>query len=528
MHRSTDRRVRAIQREGQRGLLLSSYKGLEKEGLRVTPVGRIAQSPHPEALGSALCHPSITTDYSEALLEFVTPPCRDLGELIECLTDLHRYTYHHIGDERLWATSMPCMLDGDREIPIADYGHSNVGWMKHIYRRGLDWRYGRAMQAISGIHFNYSFSDEFLAVLQAAEGDERDATTYRSQAYFRLIRNFQRYGWLVPYLFGASPAICRSFTQGQNLHFHEYGEHTFYEPHGTSLRMSDIGYKNKAQAGLKVSYNSLPSYIESLRRAINTPDPEYARIGTYVDGEWRQLNTNVLQIENEYYSFVRPKARARRGEQPTAALARAGVEYVEIRALDLDPFEPLGVGVSQLQLLETLLLFCLLQDSPPIDAHEQGRIDSNQGLVARWGRDPDLELHRGDGRRVPLRQWADELFEAMVGPAELLDELRDEASYAQVLAHYRQRIHDPDQTPSARVLASMRDHGEEFIDFAHRLSRQHEQLFKQTALPAELDQRLLSQAAESRTAQQRMEAADELSFDAYLAHYFGAGQGAGH
>lgn len=522
MLRSTDRRVRAIQREGQRGLLLGSYKGLEKEGLRVTASGRVAQTPHPEALGSALCHPWITTDYSEALLEFVTPPYRDTGALIDFLTDIHRFTYHHIGDEMLWATSMPCMIDGDREIPIATYGDSNVGWMKHIYRRGLDWRYGRAMQAISGIHFNYSFSDEFLAILQAAEGDTRDAKTYRSDAYFRLIRNFQRYGWLVPYLFGASPAICRSFTGGQNLHFHEYGEHTFYEPYATSLRMSDIGYKNKAQAGLKVSYNSLEEYVASLRRAIETPDPEYARIGTRVNGEWRQLNTNVLQIENEYYSFVRPKARAQSGEKPTAALQRAGVEYVEIRALDLDPFEPLGVGVSQLQWLETLLLFCLLQDSPPIDPHEQGRIDTNQGLVARWGRDPSLQLLRGDGRRVPLKQWADELFEALKGPAELLDELREEATYASVVEHYRQRVHEPDQTPSARVLACMRDHDEEFVALARRLSRQHEQVFKQTALPNELRQRFLAAAEESRLAQQRLEAADDTPFETYVARYFDA------
>lgn len=523
MLRNTDRRVRAIQQEGQRGLLLDSHKGLEKEGLRVTPSGRIAQTPHPEPLGSALCHPWITTDYSEALLEFVTPPCPDMGALIDFLADSHRFAYHHIGDEMLWATSMPCMVDSDREIPIAAYGRSNVGWMKHIYRRGLDWRYGRTMQAISGIHFNYSFSDEFFRVLQAAEGDERDPTHYRSDAYFRLIRNFQRYGWLVPYLFGASPAICRSFTGGENLHFHEHGEHTFYEPWGTSLRMSDIGYKNKAQAGLKVSYNSLDAYIESLRAAIATPDPEYARIGTCVNGVWRQLNTNVLQIENEYYSFVRPKARASSGEKPTSALARAGVEYVEIRALDLDPFEPLGVGVSQLQFLETLLLFCLLEDSPPIDAHEQGRIDTNQGLVARWGRDPSLVLYRGDGRRVSLKEWADEIFRALQGPAELLDECRGETSYANVVADYRQRIEDPEQTPSARVLASMRDHGEEFSQFALRLSRQHEQVFKQAELPATLRDRFLAAAAESRSDQASIEANDHLSFEDYLARYLDAG-----
>lgn len=523
MNRSAEGRVRHLQLNGDRGLLRGSRRGLEKESLRVTPDGHIARTPHPGTLGSALCHPWITTDYSEALLEFVTPPYTDTGSLLGFLDELHHYTYQHIGDELLWATSMPCIVGGDASIPIAEYGSSNVGRMKHVYRRGLDWRYGRAMQAISGIHFNYSLSDEFLAAVQAADGDRRDFRDFRSELYFRLIRNFQRFGWLVPFLHGASPAICKSFTGGQNLHFQELGQHTFYEPYATSLRMSDIGYKNKAQAALSISYNDLDEYVASLRRAISTPDPEYQDIGTKVDGEWRQLNTNVLQIENEYYSFVRPKAEARSGEQPTLALKRAGVEYVEIRALDLNPFEPLGVNARQLAFMEILLVYCLLEDSPPIDARERGHINANQGLVARQGRDPALTLHRGDGRRVRLLDWAAALFDAMAGPAELLDEVHGDRRYRDVLAGYRRCAEDPQCTPSARVLAELRERGEEFVQFALRVSREHAQAFRNRALPDEVRERFAAEARESLEAQRQIEAGDDLSFEDYLARYFAQG-----
>lgn len=523
MNQSAEGRVRHLQLNGERGLLRGSRRGLEKESLRVTPDGHIARTPHPEALGSALTHASITTDYSEALLEFVTPPYTDTGELLDFLRQLHHFTYQHIGDELLWATSMPCVVGGDASIPIAEYGSSNVGRMKHVYRRGLDWRYGRAMQAISGIHFNYSLSDDFLAAVQEAEGDTRDFRSFRSELYFRLIRNFQRFGWLVPFLHGASPAICKSFTGGQNLHFRELGRHTFYEPYATSLRMSDIGYKNKAQAALSISYNNLDEYVTSLRRAMRTPDPEYQRIGTRVGGEWRQLNGNVLQIENEYYSFVRPKAAARSGEQPTLALRRAGVEYVEIRALDLNPFEPIGVNARQLAFMEVLLVYCLLEDSPPIDAHERGRINANQGLVARQGRDPALTLQRGDGRRVRLLDWAAELFDAMAGPAELLDQVHGDHRYRDVLAEYRRCAEDPGCTPSARVLAEMEAHSEEFVEFALRVSREHAERFRSRELPAAVRDRFAAEARESLAAQREIEAADDLSFEEYLQRYFAQG-----
>jgi len=522
--RSVQRRIDALVSQApSTRLLAASRRGLEKESLRVSPDGHVAQTPHPAALGSALCHPWITTDYSEALLEFITPPHNDVQATLAFLHDIHSYTYKNIGDELLWATSMPCIVGGDASIPIAEYGTSNVGFMKHVYRRGLDWRYGRAMQAIAGIHFNYSFPDDFLAALQAADDEPGDEQAFRSTAYFALIRNFQRHGWIVPYLFGASPAICKTFTHGENLHFQEFRHNTFYEPYGTSLRMSDIGYKNQAQAALGISYNDLDDYVASLRRAISTPDPEYARIGDYVDGEWRQLNTHILQIENEYYSFVRPKAVARSGEKPTSALRRAGVEYVEIRALDLNPFQPIGIGREQMLFLETFLLYCLLADSPRVSAHERGRINRNQGLVARRGRDPNLNLSRGDGTQVRLTRWAEELFDAFEEPARLLDEGNGASDYRDNIDGLRARVESPERTPSAAVLAEMENHDEEFVQFAMRISQGHRRHFDADPPSDETCRRFAGAARDSIAEQQRIEAADEVPFEEYLAAYFNSG-----
>lgn len=518
---NTQRRIDAlITRESPDRLLAGSRRGLEKESLRVTPDGHVARTPHPAALGSALCHPWITTDYSESLLEFITPPDTDVQSTLDFLHDIHSFTYHNIGDELLWATSMPCIVGGDASIPIAEYGSSNVGFMKHVYRRGLDWRYGRAMQAIAGIHFNYSFSGDFLSALQSGDGYSGDTQAFRSKVYFDLIRNFQRHGWIIPYLFGASPAICKSFTHGENLDFQEFRHNTFYEPYGTSLRMSDIGYKNQAQAALCISYNDLDDYVDSLRHAISTPDPEYERIGELVDGEWRQLNTHILQIENEYYSFVRPKAVARSGEKPTNALRRAGVEYVEIRALDLNPFQPIGVGREQLLFLETLLLHCTLAESPVVDAYERGRINKNQGLVARHGRDPDLELTRGDGSRVRLTQWASELFDALRESAQLLDEANDASGYSENLETLRSRIEMPERTPSAMVLAEMQEYDEEFVQFAMRVSQLHRRHFDAMPLSETTRRRFVEAARDSLTEQKRIEDSDKISFKEYLDAYF--------
>jgi glutamate--cysteine ligase len=517
---SLEQRLHRLSATGDTGALLrGGGKGLEKESLRVTPKGCIAQTPHPAALGSALAHPHITTDYSEALLEFVTSPFQDVRATLGSLTDIHAFVYRRLGDEMLWATSMPCALEGDERIPIARYGSSNVGMMKHVYRRGLGWRYGRTMQTISGVHFNYSFSDALWPALQATEDDPRSLRQFKDDWYFRALRNFQRLGWLVPYLFGASPAMCKTFLQGRDLKFERFDAHTLYEPYATSLRLSDIGYKNSNQARIGVTYNSLEDYVATLSHAISTPAADYERIGVKVDGEYRQLNANILQIENEFYGSIRPKQPIESGERATLALKRRGVMYLEVRALDVNAYDPIGTDEAALRFIEALLSLCLLSDSPLTTPEEQETIGHNQLLVARRGRDPELMLQR-DGAPVRLQEWAREVLTQLAPLCMLLDGADPARPYSTSLEMQRLSVEDADRTPSARVLADMRAHGESFFRFAERMSETHRRHFLTTPLTPKTESDLATQARASLEGQTAIEATDKLSFDEYLHRYF--------
>ena len=312
-------------------------KGVEKEGLRVDANGFIAQTPHPEALGSALTHPRITTDYSEALLELITPVFDNTEAMLASLRDIHRFVQQNLDNEVFWAASMPCEIDGDASIPIAEYGSSNTGRLKHVYRQGLAVRYGRIMQSIAGAHYNLSLPDSFWRKWQELVGNKDSLRDFKSDQYFWLIRNFRRRSWLLMLLFGASPALDASFVAGVRHDLARFDDRTWFGQHATSLRMGDLGYHNNAQASLNICFNELSTYTRTLDRAIHTNWPAYEAIGTRRNGEFVQINTNVLQIENEYYSAVRPKRTTERGEKPIQALDARGVEYIAVRCLNLDP-----------------------------------------------------------------------------------------------------------------------------------------------------------------------------------------------
>jgi len=502
-------------------LMRNSAIGLEKESLRVNREGGITQTPHPRALGSALTHPYITTDYSEALAEFITPPFQEIRQALDFLRDVEQFVYQRLDGEYLWSTSMPCVVAGETSIPIARYGDSNAGRMKHVYRVGLGYRYGRVMQVIAGVHFNYSFPPEFWTVYSELEGNRLPMQDYISESYMALIRNLQRFGWLIPYLFGASPAICKSFLGGAPTTLKEFNENTYYEPYATSLRMGDIGYQNNKENehGIKASYDSLAAYIDSLSCAINTPCPDYEKIGVLVDGEYRQLNANILQIENEYYSTIRPKQVLNGNEKPTVALKRRGIAYVELRSLDVNAFDPLGINERQLYFLECFLLFCLLHDSPMIGADERRAIDDNELRAAHRGRDPELKLTRPH-ESILLRDWARELLEEMRAVCELLDQSARGLPYCAALDEQLRKVEDPELTPSARMLHEMRERGEGFYHFARRMSEIHQHFFRNLPLSDTREQYFTELAVKSLEDQQALEASDEISFTEYLQRYF--------
>ena len=491
-------------------------RGIEKESLRVTPGGTLAQTPHPPALGSALTHSHITTDFSEAQPELITGVHDSAADCIAELDDIHRFVYRHLGDELLWAASMPCALTADGQIPLGRYGKSHIGRMKTIYRRGLGYRYGRVMQTISGIHYNFSVPDALWPAIARARRETLDEDT-PTRAYFDLIRNFRRESWLLIYLFGASPAVCASFVRDRPHALERFDVTTFYLPKATSLRMGPLGYQSSAQSSLHVSYNSLADYSETMWRALTTPHPPFEAIGLRdEDGRYRQLGTALLQIENEFYSPIRPKRRTRSGEQPLAALNDRGVEYVEVRCLDLDPFLPAGIDEIASRFLDVFLLACLLRESPPDNADESVLIQANQRAVVDRGRDPNLLLDDGYGT-VGCGAWATRILDDCSDVANLIDEVSGDGQAGEAVDAQRHKVARPEHTPSARVLESMRQGKVSYFRFALNQSTSHKAHFCENPLSEERMAFFDRLSSESTAEQARREASERETFDEYFA-----------
>lgn len=509
--------------ESLRSLLIQGLKGIEKESLRITREGSISQLPHPRRLGAALTHPHITTDYSEALLELITPALSDGSEMLDFLTDLHQYVCANIDDELLLAASMPIGDLRDQAIPIAEYGSSNVGRMKHIYRQGLSYRYGRCMQVIAGIHFNYSLPEPFWPEYQQFMKHTGDLQSFTTSAYMGMIRNLQRYGWLILYLFGSSPAVGKSFIDNRNSVYSDtlqkFDETSYYKPFATSLRMSEIGYLNPVQSMFHISFNSIDEYIRDLGRATTIPYLGYERIGAKVGDQYRQLNTHFLQIENEYYTPVRPKQPTKSGERPLQALGSRGIQYIEIRSVDVDIFEAAGISLETTRFLEALSLLCLFKQNSGHDLKQHDEITGNALSVANRGRDPMLKL-LDNGREVPLRQWALRLCEQMQEICEILDNGNADRPYTQSLRKQVEVIHHPELTASARMLSAMRDEKLSITELILQKSHEHTRYFRNTALDAAVKKHFDVQVKTSLAQQKRLDAADEIPFDKYLSNYF--------
>ena len=484
-------------------------RGIEKESLRALPNGSLALTPHPAALGSALTHPNVTTDFSESQLELVTGVHASVGACLEELTQIHQAAYRVLsseGNEMLWVSSMPCGLPTDETIPIGRYGASNVGRSKSVYRMGLGHRYGRRMQTISGIHYNWSLPG------------------VSNEDYFALIRNFRRQSFLLLVLFGASPAICSSFVAGREHELQRLSESTLHMPYGTSLRMGRLGYQSDAQSSLSVSYNSLEGYGESLQDALTRPYPAYEAIGvTNPGGDYNQLATSLLQIENEFYGTIRPKRVIFSGERPLHALRERGVEYVEVRCMDLDPFVPAGIRTETARFLDVFLLHCLLADSPADTPEEIAALARNQHRVAARGREPGLRLDRANGDGfgdILMTDWGARILDECAPIAAALDAANGGSLHAEALRSAAIALRQPESLPSARVLESIRqEHDDAYIAFVRKQSEDARAHMLALPFPTAVQTRFNELAQASIDAQRRIEAADTMPFEIYRREY---------
>ncbi len=467
--------------------LTGMLRGIEKEGLRVRPDGFLAQTPHPAKLGSKLTHPFITTDYSESLLELITEPKASPKETLNMLRQLHVLVYQGMPDgELMWPLSMPCMLSSkDEDIPLADYGSSNTGKLKTLYRSGLGIRYGRRMQTIAGLHYNLSFGDTLFETWQAQTptAQEQTLTEFKNEKYLGLIRNFKRLTSIVLYLLGASPSVCPCFVAGREHDLERLNDSTYYKPTATSLRMGKLGYTNSVQEQLDIRYNYLPEYVAGLRRAIQTPHESFAKLGLEdEDGNPVQINNHILQIENEYYSPIRPKQIAMSGETPTEALERRGIAYVEFRAIDLDPYSDVGIRLSSACFLEVMALYCLFSDSPDLLPEEEEALAINLERVVNEGRREGLHIIN-NGQEQSLEGWMLMHLERMQPLAALLDAHYGGNDYRAAVALMQGKAGHSESTISAQVNSDSKRLGS-LWQLGFTLAQQHrESLLQQTLSP---------------------------------------------
>lgn len=453
-------------------LFNAAKHGLEREAVRTDARGRMAATRHPKALGSPLTHPSITLDYSETQLEFVTPPLPREASGRTYLEKLIAWSSRQIGNEFLWPFSMPPRVPAHARIPLADFGTSAEATKRMLYREGLKQRYGGAVQTISGIHYNFSLADAFWKTYAKVRGNREPLSLFKDTEYFGLMRNVIRYVPLVTYLFGASPVADKSFFSGRPAALKKLGPATYYGPYATSLRLSDFGYQNRKNVPVCVSYNSLDAYVHDLYRAVSTPSRLWSSLGIYKRERQVQLNANILQLENEFYTSVRPKQKhfAHSDDTLVSSLACAGVEYVELRSIDLDPREATGISEDQLHFLHAFMMYCLRKPSALFKKGEQERWEQNQSQVALYGRKPGLRVMDGS-RQKDFRAWSLEALKGVAEVASMVDTAYGTANYSRAVEAQREKVLDPNLTPSARILRDIQESGKSFADYGLHLAK---------------------------------------------------------
>ena len=396
---------------------LKILRGIERESLRVTQEGNISQNNHPKNLGSPLTSKDITTDFAEALVELITPTFESAEELFEHLNLLHKFLYSEMGEEILWNFSMPCAFQSEQEIKIAEYGKTNSGMLKHIYRKGLRLRYGSIMQSVSGIHYNFSISNQSWNALS-----KNPTQDFINNKYLGAIRNIKRNFWFLLERLGASPIAHESYLFNREHSLEEHLEDDLFLPNATSLRMSEVGYQSSIQNELKISYNNLDEFIDAIIKGIKTPVQDFQDMGLF-DGNGipQQISTGILQIENELYDIVRPKRSGPSGSRPATLLKEQGIEYLELRGIDINPFIPEGIDENKIKLLDVYIMHALISDSPEVSDTEIEEIRANQKAMVESGRSKDIKLKRG-GVDIPLLELKTVLHDELKQVASAMDE----------------------------------------------------------------------------------------------------------
>ena len=483
-----------------------NYRGIEREALRIQPDGNISIQPHPRKLGCKLTNPYITVDFSESLLEFITPPYETIDDSLLFLQKISEFAAKNLENgEILLSSSMPMKTD-DAKINIADFGTSPSGLMKTLYRKGLANRYGKIMQIISGIHYNFSFNKKIFT--------DNFPDKHSDDLYFKTINYYFQYMWLIPYFFGASP-ICAKNSISNNLmsDYDAIDKDYCVSRFATSLRMSPIGYKSSTQDTLNISYDNIDQYTYDLLKATETPESIFNVINlSNQDNEKLQLNSNILQIENEYYSEIRPKQIASPCERPAEALRKRGVAYIEVRVLDVNPYEAIGISNETAYFIEALLYTCLMSQN---NQFHSLNYKENFNKIVTQGRNKQLELSTNIGN----------MHTSELGN-HLLDEIEYYAKkmgsrYLDAVKEQRKKLDNPNLTLSGKMFNDITNSGLCYSDWLLAISnKNHKLLTEKSIITSEEMDMFKKEAVISYQACQTLEASSKVSLDEYIQLYY--------
>ena len=415
--------------------------GIEWECLRVKENGELSLSPHPEIFGDKLTNPYITTDFSESQIEIITPAFDTIDEAFSFFSFMADLVNSSLADdEYLWFQSLPCILPSSSEIPIAKYKGRGLGEESMEYRRGLAKKYGLKKQLISGIHFNFSFKEELIQKLydSAIESDYMDYKDFKDKLYLKISRNYIRYVWLIIYLTGCSVAVHDSFTLDcKKLMDHRDNQGSLYSEKGPSFRNSSCGYKN----------------LEHLY-------PSYDSIGEFTRDIQSFIDEGHLSEAKELYTQIRLKPK--NPANLLDSLNKEGIQYLEIRTLDINPFYKCGLIKNDMNFLHMFLIYLLTKEESNNEKWQEEAL-YNEEKTAECGYDEDVKLIK-DGEEIPLKEWALSILDEMEMMAKTLG-LENQS----VIELMRIKLITADLTYGGRLVRLIEKDG--FIESQLRLSR---------------------------------------------------------
>lgn len=421
--------------------------GLEKENVRVNERGELALSKHPKAFGDREENPYIKTDFSESQLEMVTPACETLEEVYSFICNLNKIVSLELlkRGEFLWPQSNPPVLPrDDKDIPITKLKNRE----EEIYRERLSEKYGRKKQVISGIHYNFSFKDDFIKFLYEELNKGESFRNFKDSLYLKMARNFQKYHWLLIYLTGASPVFHESYIEEIRKNGDVLGEDSYYIKDDTSLRNSIYGYKNKRD--YYVSYNSIEEYIKDIEALVRDKE---------------------IQNVKEYYNPIRLKTLGY--EDMLEGLVKKGIDYLEVRLLDLDPLSVEGISQDTLYLVHLFMIYTLLKENKEISYREQEEFFKNHDIAALRGREEKAFIYE-DGEKILLAKKGKEIIEEF---KEIVDNLFSEnESFKNALNLAVDRINNERETLSYKLVKGIEKDG--YINFHMNLAKKYLEDFK--------------------------------------------------